>query len=134
MAATPIGWKLALAVALGGAIFFSAYAAAPRRTVPGPDLRRLILAAVVLYGVGALAAVSHHRILAGIVYAAGIVVCTLAVWLSRGIDPEDPPSDGEEPSDEGPPPSPDGLPEFDWDDFERAFRDYAEDRTPEPVA
>jgi hypothetical protein len=134
MAATPIGWKIALAVALGGAIFFSAYAAAPRRIVPGPDLRRLILSAVALYAVGAVAALSHHRLLAGIAYAAGIVVCTLAVWLSRGIDPEDPPSDGEEPSDERPPPSPDGLPEFDWDDFERAFRKYADDRTPEPVA
>ena len=133
MANASIAWKIALAVALGGAIFFSAYAAAPRRSVPGPDLRRLILAAVALYAVGALATLSHHRLLAAIVYAAGIFVCTVAVWLSRGVDPGDPPSDGEEPSDERPPPSPDGLPEFDWSEFERAFREYA-DRTPERVA
>jgi hypothetical protein len=119
-------WKIALALALGAAIFVSAYANAPRRAVPGADLRRLVFSAVALYLVGAIASVSHHPILAGIVYAAGIFVCTLAVWLSRGTDPEDPPQGGEEPSDERPPPSPDGLPQLDWAEFERAFRAYSE--------
>lgn len=116
-------WKLGLALALGVAIFVSAYATAPRRAVPGSDLRRLVMSAVALYLVGLLASVTHHAVLAGFVYAAGIFVCALAVWLSRGIDPEDPPNGGEEPTDERPPPSPDGL-DFDWASFERAFRAY----------
>jgi uncharacterized membrane protein YfcA len=119
-------WKIALAAALGVAIFVSAYAHAPRRSVPGADLRRLVLSAVALYIVGAIASLSSHPILAGLVYAAGIFVCALAVWLSRGTDPDDPPHGGEEPSDERPPPSPDGVPRFDWSEFERAFRAYSE--------
>ena len=119
-------WKIALAIALGVAILVSAYAHAPRRAVPGADLRRLVLSAVALYIVGAIASLSHHPILAGLVYAAGIFVCALAVWLSRGTDPEDPPRGGEDPSDERPPPSPDGVPGFNWHDFERAFRAYSE--------
>jgi hypothetical protein len=130
-------WKLVLAVALLVAIFFSAYATAPRRAVPGADLRRLVLSALALYGVGAIASLSHHAMLAALVYAAGIAVCALAVWLSRGTDSEDPPSDGEEPGDERPPPEPDGLPELhlDWGEFERAFRAYADgERPPAGVA
>jgi hypothetical protein len=118
-------WKLGLALVLGVAIFISAYAAAPRRSVPGTDLRRLVLSAVALYLVGLLASATHHAVLAGFVYAAGIFVCTLAVWLSRGTDPEDPPPGGDQPTDERPPPSPDGL-DFDWGSFERAFRAYDE--------
>jgi hypothetical protein len=120
-------WKLGLALALGIAIFVSAYATAPRRAVPGADLRRLVLSAVALYLVGLLASVTHHAVLAGLVYASGIFVCTLAVWLSRGTDPEDPPPGGDQPTDERPPPSPDGL-DFDWGSFERAFRAYDERR------
>jgi uncharacterized membrane protein YfcA len=122
-------WKIALAIALGVAILVSAYAHAPRRAVPGADLRRLVLSAVALYIVGAIASLSNHPILAGLVFAAGIFVCALAVWLSRGTDPEDPPQGGEEPTDERPPPSPDGVPGFDWNDFERAFRAYSERET-----
>jgi hypothetical protein len=125
-------WKLALAVALLVGIFVSACASAPRRSVPGADLRRLVLSAVALYAVGAIASVSHHPMIAALVYAAGIAVCALAVWLSRGSDSEDPPSDGHEPSDERPPPEPDGLPELDldWGEFERAFRAYADRNRP----
>ena len=126
-------WKLGLAAALIIAIFVSAYATAPRETVPGVDLRRLVFSAVALYLVGLLAAVTHHALLAAIVDSAGIGVCALAVWLSRGSDSEDPPPDGEEPTDERPPPSPDGLPEFDWASFERGFRTYADrDRVGSP--
>jgi hypothetical protein len=126
-------WKLGLAVALGVAIFISAYATAPREPVSRDDLRRLVFSAIALYLVGLLASVTHHPLLAAIVYASGITVCALAVWLSRGTDSEDPPSDGEEPTDERPPPSPDGLPEFDWASFERGFRTYADrDRVGSP--
>ena len=78
-----------------------------------------------LYLVGGLASITHHPILAALVYAAGIGVCALAAWLSRGSDSEDPPS-GEDPVDEQPPPEPDGVPRFDWGTFERDFQAYAE--------
>ncbi len=116
---------MALAIALVAAIFISLYARAPRRAIPGTDLRRLVLSALGLYGVGGLASLAHHPMLAAVVYAAGIVVCAFAAWLSRGSDSEDPPG-GEEPVDEQPPPEPDGLPTFDWEVFERDFRTYSE--------
>jgi hypothetical protein len=124
---TSDAWKLTLAIVLGGAILLGAYGRPPQRAVPYTDLRRLVYSALGLYLVGALASVRHHTTLAAFVYAAGISVCALALWLSRGADPgEDPPSGGEEPSDERPPPEPDGLPDFDWAAFERDFQTYSE--------
>jgi hypothetical protein len=133
---TSDAWKLTLALLLGAAIVFGAYGRPPRRSVPHTDLRRLVYSALGLYLVGAIASLRHRTTLAALVYAAGIGVCALALWLSRGAEPgEDPPSGGEEPSDERPPPEPDGLPEFDWGAFERDFRTYSErpDRTREPA-
>jgi hypothetical protein len=121
-------WKVVLAILLGGGIVLSAFAHAPRRAVPGSDLRRLVLSAVGLYAVGGVASLTRHPMLAGLVYAAGIIVCALAAWLSRGTDSDDPPSDGEDPADEQPPPEPDGVPRFDWAAFERQFRTYAHGR------
>jgi hypothetical protein len=123
-----VAWKLVLALALMAAIFVSLYARAPQHAVPGSDLRRLVVSALGLYAVGGLASLTHHRLLAALVYSAGIVVCALAAWLSRGSDSEDPPG-GEDPVDEQPPPEPDGLPRFDWDLFERDFRSYTERET-----
>jgi hypothetical protein len=120
-----------LAIALAIAIGVSVYARAPRRAVPGAELRRLVISALCLYAVGGLASITHHPVLAAFMYAAGIVVCALAAWLSRGTDSEDPP-DGEEPVDEQPPPQPDGLPDFDWARFEEEFRAYSE-RSPAGV-
>jgi hypothetical protein len=125
-------WKVVLAILLGGGIVLSAFAHAPRRAVPGADLRRLVISALVLYAVGGLASLTHHPMLAGLVYAAGIVVCALAAWLSRGSDSEDPPSEGDDPADEQPPPRPDGVPTIDWAAFERDFLVYA-DRGRDPV-
>jgi len=124
-------WKAVLAITLASAIIVSACARAPRRAIPRAELRRLVIAAISLYAVGGAASLTHHPLLAGLVYAAGIVVCALAAWLSRGTDSEGPPR-GEQPEDEQPPPSPDGLPEFDWREFESAFRRYS-DRTPSGV-
>ena len=118
-------WKLVLAIVLGAAIILSASARAPKRAIPGSDLRRLVLSALGLYAVGGFASLTHHPALAGPVYAVGITVCALAAWLSRGSDSEDPPDD-DEPVDEQPPPEPDGMPRFDWAVFEREFRSYAE--------
>lgn len=120
-------WKLVLALALAGAILGSLFIRAPRRAIPGAELRRLVISAIALYTVGGLASITHHSSLAGFVYAAGISVCALAAWLSRGSDSEDPPG-GEEPVDEQPPPAPDGLPTLDWAHFETQFRDYDERR------
>ena|SRR5437763_382832 len=128
-----LAWKLVLALALAAAIFASARAKAPRRPVPRTDLRRLVLAALALYGVGAFASLTHHAVLAGLVYAAGITVCALAAWLSRASDSEDPPP-GSGPTDETPPPESDRVPEFDWPAFERAFRAYSSTRGRDPVA
>jgi hypothetical protein len=125
-------WKLALAIALGAAILTAAYAAAPKRTAPAGDLRRLVLCALGLYAVGGVASFSGHSTLAAAVYSVGISMCAFALWLSRGTDAGDePPRGGEEPSDERPPPEPDGQPEFDFAAFEREFRAYARrDRDP----
>jgi hypothetical protein len=119
-------WKIVLAIVLLVAIFLSACAHAPRQPIARNELRQLVGSALGLYAVGLLASLTHHGQLAGIVYAAGIIVCALAVWLSRGIDPGDPGDDGDEPVDEQPPPEPDGLPVFDWTAFEQQFRDYSD--------
>ncbi|MGH2867110.1 MAG: hypothetical protein ACRDNK_06005 [Solirubrobacteraceae bacterium] len=124
-------WRLALAIAFCAAIFTSAYARAPRQSIPGTELRRLVLSALILYAVGGLASLTHHELLAGLVYGAGIMVSALAAWLSRGRDQEDPP-DGDQPEDEQPPPEPDGVPRLDWVTFERDFRAYTERRRREP--
>jgi hypothetical protein len=83
-----------------------------------------VFAALLLYGVGALAWLTHHRMLAPAVFAAGIVTAALAAWLSRGHDPERP-RGGSERVDQDPPSGPD---EFDWASFERDFRAYSEGR------
>jgi hypothetical protein len=127
LVAPSFAWKLVLAIALGAAIIFGAYGTAPKRSVAHADLQRLVLSALGLYVVGAIASLKHHTTLAALVYASGIGVCALALWLSRGADPgEEPPRGGGEPTDERPPPSPDGIPEFDWAAFERDFRSYSE--------
>jgi hypothetical protein len=120
-----VAWKLTLALALAVMIFLSAYADAPRYSVPGADLRRLVAGALMLYAVGGVASLTHHSVLAGLVSAAGIALCALAAWLSRGTDSEDPPP-GDAPADEEPPPEPDGMPTVDWAAFERDFCEYSE--------
>lgn len=115
--------KVAFAVVLTLAIFVSAYARAPRHSVPAGELRRLVGSALVLYAVGGLATLTHHPALAAMVYATGIGIAALAAWLSRGRDQDDPPG-GAEPFDEPPPPEPDGMPRLEWERFEREFRDW----------
>ncbi len=121
-------WKIALAIVLVAVILLGAGARAPQRALPPAELRRLVACALCLYAVGAVAWLTHRLALAVLIYAAGIIVAALAAWLSRGIDPEDPPE--EEPRDEEPPRDPDGL-RVDWDAFERDLRTYSE-RTRSP--
>jgi hypothetical protein len=131
MAATVI-WKLVLAAALGAGIFASALIRPPRRSFPRADLRVMLLAALGLYCVGLGASLTHHGGVAAAVYACGISISTLAVWLSRGRDRREPPP-GDDPP-EGPPSGPDGPTEFDWDAFERELGTYANRRRQrEPV-
>jgi hypothetical protein len=120
-----LAWKLAFAVVLVAAIVTSACARAPRRAADPVELRRLVICALGLYAIGGLATLTHHSILAGVVYATGVSVAALAAWLSRGRDQEDPPDGGSEPVDEHPPPGPDAVPWWDWERFEREFREYA---------
>jgi hypothetical protein len=126
-------WKLALAIALAVAIILSASARAPRKPLPRPDLRRLVAGALALYVVGLVALLKHHSGLAVLLFASGIATSTLAAWLSRGTDAGGGPPRGDEPFDEQPPPDPDGMPTFDWAQFERELRAYAE-RGRDPVA
>jgi hypothetical protein len=119
-------WKVLLLVGLMTTIIMSVAWAAPRRRVPRSEIHGLAFSGLCLYVVGAFALVVHRHTLAGLVFAAGIVNCALAVWLSRGVDFEDPPPDDDsEPADEPSPPGPEGVPVVDWNEFERAFRAYA---------
>lgn len=124
-------WKVVLALALFGAVLASARARPPRRSTPAPDLRRLVVGSMALYGVGLVASLTHHPLLGIGLYAVGIVTSALAAWLSRGTDRQDPPRT-EELADEPSPPPSDGAPRFDWPSFQREFEDYARRRR-EPV-
>jgi hypothetical protein len=126
-------WKLVLAVLLCVAILVSASARAPRRSVPGSELRRLVASALLLYAVAALASMRHHTALAAMIYAAGIGVCAFAAWLSRGHGESDDGPDDDDPCNEQPPPGPDGVPRFDWPAFERELRAYTRRHEREPV-
>jgi hypothetical protein len=125
MAATLI-WKLLLAAALAAGIFASALVKPPRRSVPGSDLRVMLLAALGLYLVGLGASLTHHGAVAAGVYACGVSISALAVWLSRGKDRRDPPP-GDDPPDT-PPSGPDQPIEFDWEAFERELGIYTDRR------
>lgn len=121
-------WKLVLTIVLLVAIFCSVCLRAPRVRIAPRELHRLVGAAILLYIVGAAASVSGRGMLAGVVYAAGILVCSLAVWLSRGAergDGPDGPDDSGPPEDELPPNGPDGIPPFDWDEFERELAEIS---------
>jgi uncharacterized membrane protein YfcA len=117
-----------VALALIAAIVISASVRAPRRHVPTPELRRLLVAALTLYAVGGVAIVDRRPTLAVAAFAAGVFASAFAAWLSRGSDQDDPPG-GSEPFDQSPP-GPGGVPEIDWDQFERELRDWARRRQP----
>lgn len=126
MAATLI-WKLALAAVLGTAIFASALISPPRRSFPRADLRVMVGAALGLYCVGLGASLSHRAAVAAVVYACGVAISALAVWLSRGSDRSEPPP-GEDPPQAPPPAGPEDRPQIDWEAFERQLGVYAQQR------
>lgn len=124
-------WKLALALPLAGAILLSLIARAPRFTVPTGQLRRLVMAAVTLYLLGAYTRFTHHAVSSAALFAAGISLSTLAAWLSRGRSPDDP-RRAPDAVDPEPPVDPDDGPTFDWTAFEQDFRAYSQ-RPREPA-
>ena len=125
-------WKLALAIALAGAIIISARARAPRQSLPRADLRWLLLGAGALYAVALMALLKHHGQLAILLFAAAIATSTLTAWLSRGHDGGGGTLLGDQPVDGEPPAGPDPLPSFDWARFERELLAYM-DRSRTPV-
>lgn len=118
-----------VALALIAAIVISASVRAPRRHVPAPELRRLLIAALALYAVGGVAIIDGRPTPAVAAFAAGVIASAFGAWLSRGSDQDDGPGGGG-PFDRPPPPHPDGLPEIDWDRFERELHDWARRREP----
>lgn len=116
-------WKLLLTGGLLAAIVGSVCLRAPRRSIDRLELRRLVVSALLLYGIGAVASLLHRGALAGVLYASGIIVCSVAVWLSRGTDRGDGPDGpgGTRPPTEDPGTGPEGVPpyEWDWEAFER---------------
>jgi hypothetical protein len=125
----PLVENSSVALVLIAAIAISALVRAPRRHVPTPELRRLLIAALTLYAVGGIAILNGHPTPAVAAFATGVIASAFAAWLSRGPDQDDPPG-GHEPF-RRPPPHPDDGPAVDWDRFERELRDW--DRSRQPV-
>jgi hypothetical protein len=126
-------WKLILASGLGAAILLGAMARAPRRPIPRADLRALVAGALLLYGVGLIASLSHRSTLAAVLYGSGIAISSLAGWMSRGADSGDPPP-GSGHSEEPPPPPDTHLGAgFDWEALERQFREPGRHGEHQPV-
>jgi hypothetical protein len=100
--------------------------------VPGSDLRRLVAGAVALDGVGLAASLAHHALLAAVLCACGIIVSSLAAWLSRAADWRGRPPDDDAPNGEPPPSDLDCAPSIDWTKFERELENYTR-RTREPL-
>lgn len=118
-----LAWRVALTLVLVGVVLGSLRVRAPRERVPKRDLRRLVASGGLLYLVGTIAALDHRAVLAAVSFGAGILICSLAVWLSRGgSEPGGGWDDGQEPPID---PDPGPGPEWDWDDFERELADYA---------
>jgi hypothetical protein len=110
--------KLASTLALAGILVAGLTARPPRMPVTPRELISLVLAVVALYLVGAGALFAHRTGLAAVVFAAGLTLAALAIWLSRGGTPPRPAEDGREPEVEPPPPAP-----FDWSFYEQQLRD-----------
>jgi hypothetical protein len=140
---SPIGFilRLAGAVVLVLLVSYGAWGRAPHRAAAPRDLRRLVIAAVVLYAVGVAAVLARRPIPSIAAFAGGVAAASLAAWLSRGGNTDDGDDNGgggggRPPIDRTPPPpGPDGLPEVDWGRFDRERRGWERgaDRPPAGV-
>jgi hypothetical protein len=125
-------WKLIPAVFMLGALVAGFFVRPPREPVSPGELKQLIAAVAALYIVGGVALAMHRTPLAAVVFGSGLVLCALALWLSRGQTP--PPRDdndgggggGGQPPLDPLPIGPDALPvgpDFDWGFYEDQFRE-----------
>ncbi len=117
-------WKLIPAILMLGALVAGFLARPPREPVSSRELKQLVAAVAALYMVGGVALAMHRTPLAAIVFGAGLVLCALALWLSRGHTP--PPKDDNDGGGGGgePPLEPLPLgPDFDWAYYEDQFRE-----------
>ena len=134
LAAAAHSWKLLVTLVLIGIILLSLCVRPPADPVDSRHLRTLVVVGALLYVAGAAMSLTRRSDAAAAIYAVGILTCSAAVWLSRGLRRDDG-SEGDDggvgPEDEGrPPPDPDGLPEIDWDERER---ELAEDHDLVPL-
>jgi hypothetical protein len=117
-------WKLIPTALVAGTLLLGLTARPPRAPVPAGELIRLVIVVTALYLVGAVALLDHRTPLAVIVFATGLALCGLAVWLSRG---DNPPSqdDGDGGGGQQPPHQPTPPPDcdFDWSFYEEQFRE-----------
>ncbi len=125
-------WKLIPAVVILAATAVALLARPPREPVPERELASLVISVAVLYAVGGIAVLVHRTILAAIVFGVGLMICALALWLSRGDAPPPPrDDDGGPPVDPAPEPprdvdwGPEPPTDFDWGFYEDQFRESA---------
>lgn len=124
-------WKLIVTSALVGVTLLSLSVRPPADPVDPRRLRGFVACGAALYVAGALASLARRSDIAAGIYVVGILMCSAAVWLSRGVRWDDGPGGGDGgtgPSDEGEPPpdpDPDATPTIDWDEFQRALAEYA---------
>jgi hypothetical protein len=112
--------KLTLSVVMVGVLVAGFTVRPPRESVPVAELKRLVVAVAALYIIGVAALLEHRPDLAGIVVGSGLLLCALAVWLSRGLKP---PRDDADGGDDGDPPrEPDPGPALLWSFYEEQFR------------
>jgi hypothetical protein len=123
-----IVWKLIPTVLLGAILIAGLTARPPRTPVTPAELIRLVLSIVGLYLAGGGALLAHRTGLAAVAFGAGLALCALAVWWSRGGTPPPRQDDGERDVPVGPVGPPDPVSpvepvEFDWSFYEEQVRD-----------
>jgi hypothetical protein len=121
-----IAAKLIPTVLLAGILLAGVTARPPRTPVTPRELIRFVAAGLVLYLVGGAALLAHRTGLAGVGFGAGLALCALALWLSRGGTPPTRDDDG------GPEPPAYPTPpvDFDWSYYEDQVQDL---RSPKPT-
>ena len=113
-----LAWKLIPTLALAGILVAGVTVRPPRAPVTPRELIRLVVGVSALYLVGGGALLAHRTGLAALVFGAGLALCALAVWLSRGTTPPRR-GDGEAPPRPVDPPPVD----FVWTFYEDEFRE-----------
>ena len=115
-------WKLIPTMVVIVALAAGFSLAPPRAAVSARELRRLVLAIIALYCAGGLTLALGRLLAAEAVFGTALLLCSVALWLSRGRNP--PPRDEGDGGGGGQPPvDPPPRPEFDWSFYEEQFRE-----------